>query len=134
MRLGPPPPLSRYPCSYFPRVAHTPARFAAGSVLSALYFLVLWPITIAIIAPIWGGKNMAHTWVPEAIKLVFGESVRWLFFPRATNLNQRARGMLAAAERRASQKREPDAYVHPASPPRAAQVSSSASSRLPSAP
>lgn len=52
------------------------ARLAAGSVLSALYFLVLWPITIAIIAPIWGGKNMAHTWVPEAIKLVFGESVR----------------------------------------------------------
>ncbi|BGP09996.1 hypothetical protein JCM10049v2_005879 [Rhodotorula toruloides] len=58
----------------------TPQQFAVrlfwsvwkGSVLSALYFLVLWPITIAIIAPIWGGCNMAHTWAPEAIKLVFG--------------------------------------------------------------
>lgn len=52
-----------------------------GSVLSALYFLVLWPITIAIIAPIWGGKNMAHTWVPEAIKLVFGFVLGFLQTP-----------------------------------------------------
>ncbi|GAA6010670.1 hypothetical protein JCM10207_007796 [Rhodosporidiobolus poonsookiae] len=43
-----------------------------GSVLSALYFLVFWPITIAIIAPIWGGRNMAHTWVPQIIKLLYG--------------------------------------------------------------
>ncbi|GAA5909521.1 hypothetical protein JCM8208_006550 [Rhodotorula glutinis] len=43
-----------------------------GSVLSALFFLVWWPITIAIIAPIWGGRNMAHTWTPEGIKAVFG--------------------------------------------------------------
>ncbi|GAA5960344.1 hypothetical protein JCM8115_001149 [Rhodotorula mucilaginosa] len=52
-----------------------------GSVLSALYFLVLWPITIAIIAPIWGGKNMAHTWVSEAIKLVFGFVLGFLQTP-----------------------------------------------------
>ncbi|GAA5879318.1 hypothetical protein JCM8547_000662 [Rhodosporidiobolus lusitaniae] len=43
-----------------------------GSVLSALYFLLFWPITIAIIAPIWGGRNMAHTWTPEIIKLLYG--------------------------------------------------------------
>ncbi|GAA5908544.1 hypothetical protein JCM6882_001295 [Rhodosporidiobolus microsporus] len=43
-----------------------------GSVLSALYFLVLWPITIAIIAPLYGGRNMAHTWIPQIIKLVYG--------------------------------------------------------------
>ncbi|GAA6044194.1 hypothetical protein JCM8097_006807 [Rhodosporidiobolus ruineniae] len=43
-----------------------------GSVLSALYFLVFWPITIAIIAPIWGGRDMAHTWTPEIIKLIYG--------------------------------------------------------------
>lgn len=42
--------------------------------MSALYFLILWPITIAIIAPIWGGRDMAHTWAPEAIKLIFGQS------------------------------------------------------------
>ncbi|GAA5973444.1 hypothetical protein JCM11641_006464 [Rhodosporidiobolus odoratus] len=46
-----------------------------GSVLSALYFLILWPITIAIIAPIWGGRNMAHTWTPEIIKLLYGKSL-----------------------------------------------------------
>ncbi|GAA5828413.1 hypothetical protein JCM5353_005067 [Sporobolomyces roseus] len=43
-----------------------------GSVLSALYFLVFWPITIACIAPRWGGRDMAHTWTPEIIKLVYG--------------------------------------------------------------
>ena len=43
-----------------------------GSVLSALYFLVLWPITIAIIVPIWHGQNLEGTWVPEGIKAVFG--------------------------------------------------------------
>ncbi|KDE04324.1 hypothetical protein MVLG_05205 [Microbotryum lychnidis-dioicae p1A1 Lamole] len=42
-----------------------------GAVLSAVFFLAWWPITIAIIAPIWGGRNMAHTWVPQIIKLVF---------------------------------------------------------------
>ncbi|SCZ88968.1 BZ3500_MvSof-1268-A1-R1_Chr1-1g00862 [Microbotryum saponariae] len=42
-----------------------------GAVLSAVFFSVWWPITIAIIAPIWGGRNMAHTWVPQIIKLVF---------------------------------------------------------------
>ncbi|SCV71684.1 BQ2448_3272 [Microbotryum intermedium] len=42
-----------------------------GAVLSALFFLLWWPITIAVIAPIWGGRNMAHTWVPQIIKLVF---------------------------------------------------------------
>ncbi|GAA5959727.1 hypothetical protein JCM3765_000077 [Sporobolomyces pararoseus] len=43
-----------------------------GSVLSALFFLVFWPITIACIAPRWGGRDMAGTWAPEIIKLVFG--------------------------------------------------------------
>lgn len=73
------------------RHAHAPR---AGSVLSALYFLVLWPITIAIIAPIWGGKDMAHTWVPEAIKLVFGQSVRSVstFFSRRLSISNRDRG------------------------------------------
>ncbi|GAA5885806.1 hypothetical protein JCM16303_006071 [Sporobolomyces ruberrimus] len=43
-----------------------------GSVLSALFFLVFWPITIACIAPRWGGRDMAHIWTPEIIKLVYG--------------------------------------------------------------
>ncbi|KAL8280309.1 hypothetical protein RQP46_007226 [Phenoliferia psychrophenolica] len=42
-----------------------------GSVLSALYFLVFWPIGIACVAPKWGGLNMAHTWTPQIIKLVY---------------------------------------------------------------
>ncbi|BGP42161.1 hypothetical protein JCM10449v2_006166 [Rhodotorula kratochvilovae] len=43
-----------------------------GSVLSALFFLVYWPITIAIIAPLYGGRDMAGTWIPQAIKCIFG--------------------------------------------------------------
>ncbi|GAA6020771.1 hypothetical protein JCM8202_004571 [Rhodotorula sphaerocarpa] len=52
-----------------------------GSVMSALYFLVLWPLTIAIIAPIWGGADMQGTWVPQAIKLVFGFTLGLLQTP-----------------------------------------------------
>ncbi|KAM0754172.1 hypothetical protein T439DRAFT_172849 [Meredithblackwellia eburnea MCA 4105] len=43
-----------------------------GSVLSACFFLVLWPIFIAATAPRWGGVNMAHTWTPEVIKGIYG--------------------------------------------------------------
>lgn len=53
----------------------------SGLVLSALYFLVLWPIAIAIVAPIWGGRNMAHSWTAPLIKLVFGAVLGLLMNP-----------------------------------------------------
>ncbi|KAM0790782.1 hypothetical protein ACM66B_004630 [Microbotryomycetes sp. NB124-2] len=43
-----------------------------GALLSALYFFVFWPIAIACVAPPYGGVNMAHSWTPPIIKLVFG--------------------------------------------------------------
>ncbi|EJT98226.1 hypothetical protein DACRYDRAFT_83971, partial [Dacryopinax primogenitus] len=43
-----------------------------GALLSAVYFLLLWPVSIAIVAPLWDGKNLAGTWAPEAIKGVYG--------------------------------------------------------------
>ncbi|ORY88975.1 hypothetical protein BCR35DRAFT_300732 [Leucosporidium creatinivorum] len=43
-----------------------------GATLSALFFLIFWPIAIACVAPKWGGLNMAHTWTAPIIKLVFG--------------------------------------------------------------
>lgn len=52
-----------------------------GSVLSALYFLVVWPIAIACVAPTWGGKNMAHSWVPQIIKLVYAVVLGLLMTP-----------------------------------------------------
>ncbi|KAK4047873.1 hypothetical protein OIO90_006034 [Microbotryomycetes sp. JL221] len=43
-----------------------------GALLSALFFCVFWPIAIACLAPPYGGVNMAHSWTPPLIKLVFG--------------------------------------------------------------
>lgn len=45
---------------------------AQGFLLSVLTFWWYWPIAIAIVAPIYDGKELAHTWVPEIIKLLFG--------------------------------------------------------------
>ena len=53
----------------------------SGLVLSALYFLILWPLAIAIVAPIWGGRNMAHTWTAPLIKLIFGGVLGLLMNP-----------------------------------------------------
>jgi len=52
-----------------------------GALLSALFFLLLWPISIAIVAPIWDGKNMAGGWAPEAIKGVYGAVLGLLMNP-----------------------------------------------------
>ncbi|KAH9820607.1 hypothetical protein DFH28DRAFT_1120936 [Melampsora americana] len=43
-----------------------------GSVLSVIYFFILWPISIAIVAPIWQHKNLAGTFVAPIIKGVYG--------------------------------------------------------------
>ncbi|KAF6767338.1 Protein of unknown function DUF2456 [Kalmanozyma brasiliensis GHG001] len=45
---------------------------AQGFFLCVLTFWWYWPIAIAIIAPIYGGKELAGTWVPEVIKLIYG--------------------------------------------------------------
>lgn len=43
-----------------------------GSVLSVIYFFILWPISMAIVAPIWEHKNLAGTFVAPIIKGVYG--------------------------------------------------------------
>ncbi|KAF8507393.1 hypothetical protein JB92DRAFT_2960715 [Gautieria morchelliformis] len=43
-----------------------------GFVISALYFMVFWPIAIAITAPLYGRVDMHGTWTPEIIKTIFG--------------------------------------------------------------
>lgn len=45
----------------------------SGLLNSALVFLVVFPISIAIMAPLIGGRdNVANTWWPEGLKGVFG--------------------------------------------------------------
>lgn len=39
--------------------------------MSALFWFIWWPISVAILAPIWGGKNMQGTWIPPLIKLIY---------------------------------------------------------------
>ncbi|GAA97983.1 uncharacterized protein L969DRAFT_69919 [Mixia osmundae IAM 14324] len=47
-----------------------------GLVLSAIYFSFMWPITIAIIAPLYGGTGInmrrQYPWAAPIIKLIFG--------------------------------------------------------------
>ncbi|KIJ46011.1 hypothetical protein M422DRAFT_29433 [Sphaerobolus stellatus SS14] len=43
-----------------------------GFLISVPYFLILWPLTIALIAPPYGGINLHGTWIPEIIKAIFG--------------------------------------------------------------
>ncbi|EGF97443.1 uncharacterized protein MELLADRAFT_79831 [Melampsora larici-populina 98AG31] len=43
-----------------------------GSILSVIYFFILWPISVAIVAPIWEHKNLAGTFVAPIIKGVYG--------------------------------------------------------------
>ncbi|EOR04133.1 hypothetical protein E3P81_00092 [Wallemia ichthyophaga] len=45
----------------------------SGLLNSAIIFFVVFPVSIAIMAPLIGGReNVAHTWWPEALKGVFG--------------------------------------------------------------
>lgn len=40
--------------------------------MSCLYFAVLWPIAILCLAPYYSSRNMAHSYAPQIIKLVYG--------------------------------------------------------------
>lgn len=49
------------------------ATIISGLVSSAIIFLPIWPISVAILAPLIGGRdNLTDTWWPEGIKGVFG--------------------------------------------------------------
>ncbi|SNX82570.1 uncharacterized protein MEPE_01276 [Melanopsichium pennsylvanicum] len=54
---------------------------AQGFFLCVLTFWWYWPIAIAIVAPIYGGKQLAHTWVPPIIKLLYGAIMSLLTNP-----------------------------------------------------
>ncbi|CAO1635813.1 unnamed protein product [Parajaminaea phylloscopi] len=43
-----------------------------GFVLCLLTFWWYWPISIAIVAPIYGGRNLQGTYIPAIVKLLFG--------------------------------------------------------------
>lgn len=43
-----------------------------GFAISFLYFLVFWPLAIAIIAPLYSSKDLHDTWIPPVIKAIFG--------------------------------------------------------------
>ncbi|KAG0141197.1 hypothetical protein CROQUDRAFT_664159 [Cronartium quercuum f. sp. fusiforme G11] len=43
-----------------------------GSVLSVIYFFILWPISIAIVAPIWEHDQLAGKFTAPLIKAVYG--------------------------------------------------------------
>ncbi|SPC60853.1 uncharacterized protein UHOD_01789 [Ustilago sp. UG-2017b] len=45
---------------------------AQGFFLCCLSFWWYWPLAIAIVAPIYGGRELAGTWIPMIIKLLFG--------------------------------------------------------------
>lgn len=53
------------------RVIHTDER-EVGFIMSCLYFAVLWPIAILCLAPYYSSRNMAHSYAPQLIKLVYG--------------------------------------------------------------
>ncbi|KAI5477523.1 hypothetical protein MNV49_006310 [Pseudohyphozyma bogoriensis] len=52
-----------------------------GAVISAIYFFPFWGITVAAVAPRWSSRNMAHTWTPMIIKLVYGFTLGLLMNP-----------------------------------------------------
>ncbi|CAO1632846.1 unnamed protein product [Sympodiomycopsis kandeliae] len=43
-----------------------------GFILCLVTFPWFWPISIAIVAPIYGGRNLSETYIPAIIKLVYG--------------------------------------------------------------
>ncbi|GAA5919411.1 hypothetical protein JCM1841_006000 [Sporobolomyces salmonicolor] len=43
-----------------------------GLILACLYWIVYWPCCIAVIAGAWDGHNLAPTWIPEIVKLLYG--------------------------------------------------------------
>lgn len=43
-----------------------------GFILCLLTFPWFWPISIAIVAPIYGGRNLSGTYIPAIIKLLYG--------------------------------------------------------------
>lgn len=45
---------------------------AQGFFLCCLTFWWYWPLAIAIVAPIYGGRELAGTWIPMIIKLLYG--------------------------------------------------------------
>lgn len=45
---------------------------AQGFVLCLLTFPWFWPISIAIVAPIYEHRNLAGTWIPPIVKLLYG--------------------------------------------------------------
>lgn len=52
-----------------------------GFVLCLLTFWWFWPISIAIVAPIYGGRNLQGTWIPAIVKLLFGSFMALLTNP-----------------------------------------------------
>ncbi|GAA5881363.1 hypothetical protein JCM1840_004865 [Sporobolomyces johnsonii] len=43
-----------------------------GFILACIYWIVYWPCCIAVIAGAWDGHNLAPTWIPEIVKLIYG--------------------------------------------------------------
>ncbi|EPQ28275.1 uncharacterized protein PFL1_04102 [Pseudozyma flocculosa PF-1] len=54
---------------------------AQGFGLCVLTFWWYWPLAIAIVAPIYGGRELAGTWIPMIIKLLFGAILSLLTNP-----------------------------------------------------
>ncbi|CBQ70588.1 conserved hypothetical protein [Sporisorium reilianum SRZ2] len=54
---------------------------AQGFFLCCLTFWWYWPLAIAIVAPIYEHRELAHTWVPMIIKLLFGAILSLLTNP-----------------------------------------------------
>lgn len=52
-----------------------------GFVLCLLTFWWFWPISIAIVAPIYGGRNLQGTFIPAIVKLLFGAIMSLLTNP-----------------------------------------------------
>lgn len=48
------------------------ASLYRAGVMCAIYFFLIWPIAILILAPIYTHRNMAHSYTPMIIKLVYG--------------------------------------------------------------
>lgn len=52
-----------------------------GFVLCLLTFPWYWPISIAIVAPLYGGRNLSGTYIPAIIKLLYGAILSLLTNP-----------------------------------------------------
>lgn len=54
---------------------------AQGFFLCCLTFWWYWPLAIAIVAPIYEHRELAHTWIPMIIKLLYGAILSLLTNP-----------------------------------------------------